>query len=50
MRLLIVAPPWAGKPTQATELAAHYGIVHLSSGDLLRKEVIGEAVLLLEAP
>jgi adenylate kinase len=37
----MVAPPGAGKGTQATKLAAHYGIVHLSSGDLLRKEVVG---------
>jgi adenylate kinase len=39
MRVLFVAPPGAGKGTQATKLAEHYGIAHLSSGDLLRKEV-----------
>ena len=39
MRLLMVAPPGAGKGTQATQLAAHYGIAHLSSGDLFRREV-----------
>jgi adenylate kinase len=39
MRLLMVAPPGAGKGTQATLMAAHYGIAHLASGDLLRKEV-----------
>jgi adenylate kinase len=39
MRLLLVAPPGAGKGTQATRLSAHYKIAHLSSGDLLRKEV-----------
>jgi adenylate kinase len=39
MRLLLVAPPGAGKGTQAELLAAHYGIAHLSSGDLLRREV-----------
>jgi adenylate kinase len=39
MRLLLVAPPGAGKGTQAEMLAAHYGIAHLSSGDLLRKEL-----------
>ncbi|HEY3810551.1 MAG TPA: adenylate kinase [Acidimicrobiales bacterium] len=39
MRLLMVAPPGAGKGTQAERLAAHYQIVHLSSGDLFRKEV-----------
>ena len=35
----MVAPPGAGKGTQASRLADHYGIAHLSSGDLLRKEV-----------
>lgn len=39
MRLLMVAPPGAGKGTQAVRLASHYGIAHLSSGDLLRREV-----------
>src|ERR1700739_2526570 len=39
MRLLMVAPPGAGKGTQAKRLAEHYGITHLASGDLLRKEV-----------
>jgi adenylate kinase len=39
MRLLLVAYPGAGKGTQAEKLAAHYGIEHLSSGDLLRFEV-----------
>jgi adenylate kinase len=39
MRLLLVAPPGAGKGTQAKLLAAHFGIAHLASGDLLRREV-----------
>ena len=39
MRVLFVAPPGAGKGTQAEKLAEHYAIAHLSSGDLLRKEV-----------
>lgn len=39
MRLLMVAPPGAGKGTQATRLAAHYRIAHLSSGDLFRREI-----------
>jgi adenylate kinase len=39
MRLLMVAPPGAGKGTQAARLASHYGVAHLSSGDLFRKEV-----------
>ncbi|HEY6625309.1 MAG TPA: nucleoside monophosphate kinase [Acidimicrobiales bacterium] len=49
MQLLLVAYPGAGKGTQATKLASHYGIAHLSSGELLRAEVtqgtrIGTAV------
>jgi adenylate kinase len=38
MRLLLVAPPGAGKGTQAAKLSAHYHIAHLSSGDLLRRD------------
>jgi adenylate kinase len=45
MRLLLVAPPGAGKGTQAERLAAHYAIAHLSSGDLLRKEVAAGTVI-----
>jgi adenylate kinase len=36
----MVAPPGAGKGTQAERLAAHYSIAHLSSGDLFRKEIV----------
>jgi adenylate kinase len=39
MRVLLVAAPGAGKGTQAEKLAAHYGVAHLSSGELLRHEV-----------
>jgi adenylate kinase len=38
MRLLLVAPPGAGKGTQAAKLSAHYHIAHLSSGELLRRD------------
>lgn len=39
MRVLLVAPPGAGKGTQAAKIAAHYGIANLSSGELLRREI-----------
>ncbi len=39
MRVLLVAAPGAGKGTQAEKLAARYGVAHLSSGELLRREV-----------
>jgi adenylate kinase len=34
-----VAPPGAGKGTQAEKLAQHYGITHISSGDVLRQQI-----------
>jgi adenylate kinase len=49
MRLLMVAPPGAGKGTQATRLASHYGIAHLSSGDLFRREVAAGTAIGAEA-
>ena len=39
---MLVAYPGAGKGTQAAKLAVHYGIAHLSSGDLLRAEVASD--------
>jgi adenylate kinase len=36
MRLLIMGPPGAGKGTQASRIAEHYGIPAISTGDIFR--------------
>jgi adenylate kinase len=39
MRVLLIGPPGAGKGTQATRIAAHFDLVRIATGDLLRQEV-----------
>ena len=35
----MIAPPGAGKGTQGERIADHYGVRHISTGDLLREQV-----------
>ena len=37
MNITLIAPPAAGKGTQAQKISKEYGIPHISTGDLLRK-------------
>ncbi|MEU4242581.1 adenylate kinase [Actinoplanes sp. NPDC026619] len=39
MRILLIAPPGAGKGTQGALIATHFGIPHVATGDLLRDHV-----------
>ncbi len=48
-KLLFLGPPGAGKGTQANLFCKKYGLVHLSTGDLLRDEVSSGSVLGLKA-
>ena len=49
MRLVLVGPPGAGKGTQATLLAAHYKIPHISTGDIFRANLKSGTALGLQA-
>ena len=40
MRLIFIGPPGVGKGTQAKLVKEYFQIVHLSTGDILRKKIL----------
>ena len=49
LNLVLFGPPGAGKGTQSQKLIAHYHLVHLSTGDLLRAQIAQGTPLGLQA-
>ncbi len=45
LNLVLFGPPGAGKGTQAEKLMAHYGLAHISTGDLFRAHIGKETEL-----
>ena len=39
MNIILIAPPAAGKGTESEKLIKDYSLTHISTGDLLRKEI-----------
>lgn len=47
--LILFGPPGSGKGTQSEKLVEKYGLIHLSTGNLLREEIANKTPLGLEA-
>ena len=49
MKLILLGAPGAGKGTQATRISDKYGLPHISTGDILRKNIKDGTELGIEA-
>jgi len=49
LNIILFGPPGAGKGTQAEFLIKNFGLIHLSTGDLLRHEIAASTSLGLQA-
>src|SRR5215831_2689295 len=47
--LILFGPPGSGKGTQSEKLVEKYGLIHLSTGNLLREEISNKTPLGIEA-
>jgi adenylate kinase len=47
--LILFGPPGSGKGTQSQKIIDQYGLIHLSTGDLLRREIAARTPLGMEA-
>jgi adenylate kinase len=47
--IILFGPPGSGKGTQSEKLIEKYGLIHLSTGNLLREEIANKTKLGLEA-
>ena len=48
LNIVLFGPPGAGKGTQSEMLIMKYSLMHLSTGDILRKEITNKTKLGLE--
>jgi adenylate kinase len=49
LNIILFGPPGSGKGTQSEKLTQKYGLIHLSTGDLLRREINAQTALGMEA-
>jgi adenylate kinase len=47
--IILFGPPGSGKGTQSERLTERFGLIHLSTGNLLREEIVKQSRLGLEA-
>ena len=47
--LILFGPPGSGKGTQSEKLVDKYGLIHLSTGNLLREEIAAKTALGIQA-
>ena len=45
LNIVLFGPPGSGKGTQSEKIIKKYGLVHISTGDLLREEVAAQTEL-----